>query len=593
MWLMMKLPKNLSLRLSSGSAVSKPRPLSEYLRYSLVLMVSLVLSVSVCAKEIKTVEELTYGPVFFDYFQQNYFSALIENEYAKASDNAIALSANGKVLEGGMLLSYGLARDSQNIFDSVLSGSAAESVRNRAWFYLARLYYRRDDMSAAANALSNISGVVADEILAQYHYLVSLVSLRSKQVEAAETALESFSYSPLKPYLRFNVAIARLESGDDRVAVEHLEKVINYANDSEELAVLADRARHGLAQISVRSGQWLNAWLHLQSIRTTGLYSNRALLSFGWSAINLQNFDEAIPALKVLTQRSIAIPEVQEARVLLPHLYEQKGSTRKALKAYLVAEQEYNVGIAAVNEARKVIAERNVPEEFVLNLSGVMADSDWNGVQPDVNYQKLTPFLIDLMASNAFQSTLRELGDLYSLRKNLIGWQEQTRQHQLILNQRASELTRDRIEARVIQSSELNKTFQVKQQELQDAAGLLSVSDQQRFDSLLQTSEREMELLSDKIDRISGIEAPYRQTEEKIQRVNKLHHSIDAQLDRADYFIARLEPVMRKIIDSELDKHEERMRYYSAQAQLAKARLYDVTLMSLEHARVPKKDAQP
>ena len=43
-----------------------------------------------------------------------------------------------------------------------------------------------------------------------------------------------------------------------------------------------------------------------------------------------------------------------------------------------------------------------------------------------------------------------------------------------------------------------------------------------------------------------------------------------------------LEKVMRSVITAELDKHEERIRYYWAQARLGKARLYDKALNNIE-----------
>jgi hypothetical protein len=42
-----------------------------------------------------------------------------------------------------------------------------------------------------------------------------------------------------------------------------------------------------------------------------------------------------------------------------------------------------------------------------------------------------------------------------------------------------------------------------------------------------------------------------------------------------------------------LDNHEERMRYYWAQARLGKARLYDQTLNNIEDDRMRNTGEQP
>ena len=57
--------------------------------------------------------------------------------------------------------------------------------------------------------------------------------------------------------------------------------------------------------------------------------------------------------------------------------------------------------------------------------------------------------------------------------------------------------------------------------------------------------------------------------------------------------IKKLENVMRIVVNAELDNHEERMRYYWAQARLGKARLYDRTLNNIENEKIKKAGARP
>ena len=163
------------------------------------------------------------------------------------------------------------------------------------------------------------------------------------------------------------------------------------------------------------------------------MYSNRALLAYAWSAINAKKYNDAIPALKALNQRSIAIPEVQETKVLLAHLYEQQGASKKALQSNILAEKEFKSGIEQVQAARKIIDGLNVPREFINNLEAIMAKSDWYASNPSVDYQKLTPFLIDLMSSNAFNEVLKELADLYAIRDNINYWLGRTVEHRIVL----------------------------------------------------------------------------------------------------------------------------------------------------------------
>src|SRR5690606_20385383 len=80
-------------------------------------------------------------------------------------------------------------------------------------------------------------------------------------------------------------------------------------------------------------------------------------------------------------------------------------------------------GLATLQDARRIIAAQEIPQEFVINLEAMLDESDWYGMQPSLDYNKLTPFLTELMASNHFYSVIKELRDLYGIRRNLEFWQ--------------------------------------------------------------------------------------------------------------------------------------------------------------------------
>ena len=534
----------------------------------------------------KSRAELEYGTVLFDYYQQDYFNALIEFEYNLALENLIAKSADGQVLKGGMMLSYGVPDESYDIFRAILNRSEPVDVRNRAWYYLAKLYYNKSDNVRAMEALAQVKGLVPKDIHLLYHYLATLININADHMGKAQQAADKISPdTPFYPYLLFNMAIGKLRGGDLTQAVANLERVTAYSGQSEELSVLADRAKHGLSQLAIQSGHYPQAWLYLRGIRTNGLYSNRALLTYSWAAIKLKRFNDAIPALEILNARSIAIPEVQEAKVLLSHLYEQEGSPRKALKANLLAEKEFKKGIEQVAEARRIIGLRDVPREFISNLEAIVEDSDWYGAQPTVNYQTLTPFLIDLMASHAFNETLKELADLYAMHDNLTYWSEQASQHQLILKESSSKSFSENLKTSFETSIDLRNRLSEQSQELRLHTLTLEVDEQERFQVLLDSMAKDLKVLDEKIASLQSVEAPYEPPKNMPDVVAQRHKEIKAALKRTEQHIAVLEPIMRDLVNAELDKHQERMEYYWAQSRLAKARLYDSTLLQLEKAR--------
>lgn len=562
-----------------------------------LVFTSLIASMQANADEEIKLRDLKYGTILFDYYQQNYFASLIGYEVANSRGELNHQINEALLLNGGMTLSYGLPDDAESIFKKLLGVKGADAntekpdinitdeVRNKAWFYLAKMYYHKGEGKKAAVTLGYIHGDIPSDIQNEFNYLATLINIRNNNLNSAEKALDGIMKgSVFEPYLIFNLASSQLKSGDITRSEVNFQKVVEYGKEhkAEEFQVLADRAKQALAHVKIEQDDLLGAWMNLQFVRTTGLYSNRALLSYGWTAIKLERYDMAIPALSVLDKRSISIAEVQEAKVLLAHLYEQQRAPRTALKHYLLAERAFTSGIESIASARRIIDGQRIPEEFVINLDAMMDETDWYGSEPSLDYNKLTPFLIELMSSNPFHTVLKELRDLYALRQNLDYWSRQAKEHQLIISHRHQGWDSNSLHNFVEKSRAQKEAMEVKISELGLHSKTLSVKEQDRFAPLLDSMKNDFKFLEKNFDKISKIEKPYQESEKTLRWMAQLHKRIDQQLKQTEYMIKKLENVMRIVVNAELDKHEERMRYYWAQARLGKARLYDQTLNSIE-----------
>lgn len=589
--------------------------LSSHALFSIVLIVTTALCTATQANasdEVK-LRDLKYGTILFDYYQQNYFASLIGYEVANSRGELNHQINEARLLHGGMTLSYGLPDEAEGIFQQLLNADSTsdstsgrtvdndsrieitDEVRNKAWFYLAKMYYHKGEGKKAATTLGYIHGDIPQDIQNEFNYLATLINIRNRNLNSAEQALDGvMKGSVFEPYLIFNLASSQLANGDTKRSEINFQKVIEYgkAHPQEEFQVLADRAKQALAHINIEQENLLGAWSHLQFVRTTGLYSNRALLSYGWTAIKLERYDMAIPALSVLDKRSISIAEVQEAKVLLAHLYEQQRAPRTALKHYLLAERAFASGIESIASARRIIDGQRIPEEFVINLDAMMDETDWYGSEPSLDYNKLTPFLIELMSSNSFHTVLKELRDLYALRENLNYWSRQAKEHQLIISHRHQGWSSETLRDFVSKSKTQKDTMEVKISELGLHAKTLSIKEQDRFAPLLDSMKEDFKFLEKNFEKISKIEKPYQESEKTLLWMAKLHKRIEQQLQQTDNMIKKLENVMRIVVNAELDKHEERMRYYWAQARLGKARLYDQTLNSIEEDAIQQAGPQ-
>lgn len=538
------------------------------------------------SSNVSSAEELEYGAVLFEYFQHDYFHALVEQKYAESLKNRSSLSNTGQLVKGGMMVSYGLPDKAEPVFDELLAGSVSHDVSNRAWFYLAKLHYNKGDFASAREAVDSVKGPIPVDILVDYHYLATLVTGHperlAEKVSMIETAAKD---SPAFPYFLFNLAVSQVGRGEISAAVHNLERVTQSgAEEGSATAALVDRARHGLAELAMKSDRLSAAWGYLSQIRTTGLYSNRALLSYAWAAINREQFTEAIPALELLAERSIAIPEVQEAKVLLAHVYEEQGLFKRALARNIQAENEFGEGVSLIAQARRVIDGQDVPREFINNLEAIMDDTDWYARRPSVDYQKLTPFLIDLMASNAFNETLTELADLYVIEDNLHYWADQAEQHQAILKAAEEKQFDQSMRDMLGRTDVIGRQLSDRWEELELYTLVVDEEERERLTALMETTRSDLTALNHRLGRLRAVEHPYEQPDHYQPMVRDHHQRIDALMVRTENQILALEQVMRRLIKLELDKHEERMNYYAAQSRLAKARLYDMALLSLEQS---------
>lgn len=533
------------------------------------------------------VRDLEYGGILYNYYQQDYFAALVQYEYAQHKQALQHHGNEARLLQGGMTLSYGLAQQAEGIFKDLLTPEVNAAQRNRAWFYLAKLYHQKADTARAAHALMQINGALPADIAAEFNYLATLINIRNQQLDAARQGIQQLpGGNHYQAYLLYNLAISQLQAGNKTAAADTLNQVMVLAaqRTEPEFANLADRARHALAQLALQEKQLLTAWNYLQQVRTTGLYSNRALLTYAWAAIRLERYADAVPALQLQERRSIALPETQEAKVLLAHVYESQGASRSALRQYLIAEKDFKDGLASVQDARRIIAAQEIPQEFVINLEAMLDESDWYGMQPSLDYHKLTPFLTELMASNHFYSVIKELRDLYGIRRNLEFWQMQTQQHALIIRIRRDQSGMEQLMSDVQRSEQQFRFYKESLQELRLTTLTLPEWDQERFASLWKNTLKELDLIGDRVSQVAAVRTPYRLSQQLEQHSVQMTARVDQELAATNALIRALENRMRAVIQAELDRHEERIRYYWAQARLGKARLYDKALINLEES---------
>ena len=100
----------------------------------------------------RAIEAPYYGDALFHFFQDRYFTSITTLMASQHFQRIAPHDDEAEVLRGGMLLSYGLHKEAGEIFARLIDKGAAPPVRDRAWFYLAKIRYQRGFLAEADDA---------------------------------------------------------------------------------------------------------------------------------------------------------------------------------------------------------------------------------------------------------------------------------------------------------------------------------------------------------------------------------------------------------------------------------------------------------
>ncbi|MDH3849373.1 MAG: hypothetical protein OEV05_16410, partial [Gammaproteobacteria bacterium] len=102
------------------------------------------------------VEEPHYGEILFYFYQEDYFPAIVRLLAAQQQGQLEQHSAQADLLKGGLYLSYGHHLEAAEIFERLLADNVNPEIRDRTWFFLAKIWRQRGYLDKAQRALDNI-----------------------------------------------------------------------------------------------------------------------------------------------------------------------------------------------------------------------------------------------------------------------------------------------------------------------------------------------------------------------------------------------------------------------------------------------------
>jgi tetratricopeptide (TPR) repeat protein len=373
------------------------------------------------------VQDLAYGEVLFEFFQEDYFSALTRLLAAQSRAELPNHAAESELMLGGLYLSYGQHRLAGEIFERVLQQSVDQQLHDRAWFFLAKIWYQRGYLNESEAALARISGELPEEIEPQRQILYAQVLMDQGRFQDALAALAAWRRpgDAWVGYAKFNIGVSLVRLGQVEAGARVLDEVGQIDPKNPSFDSLRDKANVALGYAWLQASRPVEAKPSLQRVRLNGPFSNKALLGVGWSDAEAANYRGALTPWLELRNRSLLDSAVQESLLAVPYAFAQLGADKQAADHYVDAIEAFNGEISRLTSSIDAI-ERG---ELITELLGEHADtatdaSGWYWRLERVPDTVESRYLYELLASNRFQEGLKSYRDLLYLNRNLDRWVE-------------------------------------------------------------------------------------------------------------------------------------------------------------------------
>ena len=381
-----------------------------FLRWLLFAAVAMVLPAVAVGPDAGRLQELLYGEALFLSHQQDYLSAITRLQMAEEQGQLPLSSDDARVLLARMKLAYGLHVEAGFDFHALLGEDVPEAVRNRAWYELARTFFRKGYHEAAAEALEHVQGEVPADIVGDYQLLHASVLMSLNQDREAARVLEYWQGDPaLAAYAYYNRGIALVRAGDHQQAVPALELAVDMPAEGEELLALRDKAHLSLGYAFARQKDYEQAREQLQAVRPQGPFSNRALLALGWIAHKQGRSESAMVSWIELRGRSPTDPAVLETLLVVPAVHRELDALQTATRDYEAAMTAYSSELNRLHDARESVQKGNTVSLLLQNDSESEPGTVGQAAPGETRY------FGPLLASRGFQEMLQGHGELQSM----------------------------------------------------------------------------------------------------------------------------------------------------------------------------------
>ena len=579
------------------------------------------------------VEEPHYGEVLFYFYQEDYFPAIVRVLAAEEQGQLERHAAQAELLKGGLYLSYGHHLEAAAIFERLLADNVNPEIRDRTWFFLAKIWRQRGYLDKAQRALDNIGDELPEDIRREARMLQAQLLIDGGQFDRAIALLQDWKgKTEWSRYAQFNLGVALVRSGRIDEAKKILEELGDIDPWNEELTSLRDKANLALGYALLQSGQPHAAKMPLQRVRLEGPFSNKALLGVGWADAELERYQRALVPWMELRGRDLLDPAVQESMLAIPYALAELDSISQAADHYVNAVEAFYEEANRIDRTIAHIESGRFFDEFIVD--DPLDSTGWYWQMQSLPEGPQARYLFHLLATHEFQEGLKNYRDLNYLWNNLDRWQQRVEVYANMLETRrlAYEERLPRVEEALSRADidgmvQRKLEFDALLNDIEQSGDWLALADKREFEMwgeitslektpALNADIPEADEVSDKIRLLKGvlqwslekdfkerlwrIRRDLRETGEALVETQRARRQVDDSMQKQplefqafDERVYGLEPrievlkmrvgdamaeqraFLQAIAVGELQAQQRRLDTYTVQARFALAAIYD------------------
>ena len=369
------------------------------------------------------VQDLHYGEVLFQFYSGQEFEALTELEAFNQWQRMPHHVHDADLLAGGLYLELGMHNEAGERFQRLLTADVPVGVRNRAWFYLAKIWYERGYYDRAEQAIGNIQGTLEPELEAERVHLLVNALMREQRFDDAIALLRGW-HGPADwtAYAGFNLGVSLVRAGRLAEADPILTQVGTLNVYSAEMLNLRDKANLALGFAYLQADQSDKARVPLERVRLTGPYSSRALLGDGWARAAQGDYRGALTPWLELRGRNLLDAAVQESYLAVPFAFSKLNAGAQSADYYESALQSFGDESVNLDTAIAHIHEGHMLDDLLGEDKDARYGWFWQlKALPDSPQSR---YLYTVLADNDFQAGLKNYRDMAYLTRTLRHWDE-------------------------------------------------------------------------------------------------------------------------------------------------------------------------